>query len=115
MLTDLLLEEIEAGQGETLARLARRAPRTRLDRPVGASCLFRWARSGVAGPDGQRVYLEAARLAGRWVSTPGALRRFIAAQTPRRETEPTGAPRTPGRRQRAADRAGRELDGLGIR
>jgi hypothetical protein len=114
MLTDKLLEEIEAGQGETLTRAARRVPRTRQDRPVTLGCLLRWINSGVLGPDGQRIRLEAARLAGRWVTTPGAIRRFVAAQTPRLDAVVTDAPRSPGKRQRAAERAGRELDSIGI-
>jgi hypothetical protein len=114
MLTDQLLEEIEAGQGEVLTRAARRVPRTRRDRPVTLSCLLRWVLTGVTGPDGQRVYLEAARLAGRWVTSPGAIRRFIAAQTPRLGTEPAPSPRSPAQRRRAGERAARELENLGI-
>jgi hypothetical protein len=41
MLTNQLLEEIEAGQGETLTRAARRVPRTRQDKPVTLGCLIR--------------------------------------------------------------------------
>ncbi len=114
MLTEQLLKEIEAGQGETLTRAARRVPRTRRDRPVTLSCLFRWITTGVIGPDGERVKLEAARLAGKWVTTPGAIRRFVEAQTPHVAAEATRAPRSPARRQRASERAGKELDELGI-
>jgi hypothetical protein len=94
MLTDQLLEEIEAGQGETLNRAARRVPRTRQDRPVTLGCLFRWITTGVIGPNGKRVHLEAARLGGRWITTPKAIRRFVAAQTPGHDPtagEPTAA------------------------
>jgi hypothetical protein len=114
MLTDQLLEEIEAGQGETLTRAARRVPRTRLDRPVTLGCLLRWVSTGVIGPGGQRIRLEAARLAGKWVTTPGAIRRFIAAQTPRMDGEAAPAPRTPAQRKRAAEQAARRLGQAGI-
>jgi hypothetical protein len=118
MLTDRLLEEIESGQGETLTRAARRVPRTRQDRPVTLGCLFRWITSGVLGPDGERVYLEAARLAGRWVTTPGAIRRFVAAQTPasasNRATSPVPPTRSTSRRRREAERASQELERAGI-
>jgi hypothetical protein len=114
MLTEQLLEEIEAGQGQTLTQAARRVPRTRQDRPVTIGCLVRWITAGVIGPGGQRVRLEAARLAGRWVTTPGAIRRFVQAQTPRAEGGDAPAPRSPGKRERAAERAARELDRVGI-
>jgi hypothetical protein len=114
MLTEQLLAEIEAGQGETLTRAARRVPRTRQDKPVTLGCLFRWITTGVIGPDGQRIKLEAARLAGKWVTTPGAIRRFVAEQTPAPAAEPAPTPRTPTRRQRASERAAAELKRLGI-
>jgi hypothetical protein len=114
MLSQQLLEELEAGQGEILTRAARRVPRSRQDRPVTHSCLFRWLTTGVRGPDGQRVKLEAARLGGRWVTTAGAIRRFIAAQTPSLDTEGAETPRTAARRQRASERAAQQLEDLGI-
>jgi hypothetical protein len=114
MLTEQLLAEIEDGEGETLSRAARRVPRTRQDKAVGLSCLFRWVTVGVLGPDGRRVKLEAARLAGKWVTTPGAIRRFVAAQTPRLDPEPAPDHRSPGKRQRAAERAAKELERLGL-
>jgi hypothetical protein len=114
MLTEQLLEEIEAGQGETVTRAARRVPRTRQDKPVTLGCLLRWILQGVQGPNGQRVRLEAARLAGKWITTPGAIRRFIEAQTPPLDGNPAPAPRSPANRRRAAERAGRELDSIGI-
>jgi hypothetical protein len=114
MHTKQLLEEIAAGQGETLARAARRVPRTRQNRPVTPSCLVRWITIGVIGPGGERIRLEAARLAGRWVTTPGAIGRFVAAQTPRHDSEPASAPRTPSQRRRASERAAQELGRIGI-
>src|SRR5690242_13021128 len=105
MLTEQLLEEIEAGRGETLTRAAKRVPRSRRDRPVTLGCLLRWVTEGVVGPDGRRIYLEAARLAGKWVTTPGAIRRFVAAQTPNTDEE-APSPRSPAQRRRASERAG---------
>jgi hypothetical protein len=114
MLTDQLLDEIEAGQGESLTIAARRIPPTRQGKPVTLSCLLRWVLSGVRGPDGQRVRLEAARLANRWVTTPGALRRFMEAQTPRFATEETPTLRSSPQRRRASEQAGAELERRGI-
>jgi hypothetical protein len=114
MLTKELLEEIKAGQGETLKRAARRVPPARRDRPVTLGCLVRWITSGVIGPQGKRIKLEAARLAGKWVTTPAAIGRFVAAQTPGPGGEPAPAPRTAGKRARASERAGEDLDKVGI-
>jgi hypothetical protein len=114
MLTKELLDEIEMGQGETLARLARLIQPVRQGRPTSQSCLFRWVMTGVRGPDGERVFLEAARLSGKWISTPGAIRRFVAAQTPRLEGEAAQESRTPNRRRRANEMAARELENMGV-
>jgi hypothetical protein len=58
--------------------------------------------------------LEAARLAGKWVTTPGAIRRFVEAQTPRLDVEEALAPRLPARRRRESERAERQLNEHGI-
>jgi hypothetical protein len=112
MLTDQLLDEIERGQGETLTRLARLIQPSRKDRPTSFGCIWRWATSGVQGPNGQRIYLEVARLGGKLISTPGAIRRFVLAQTPHDDIA-AATPRTMRQRQRAAEKAGRELEALG--
>jgi hypothetical protein len=114
MLTQELRAEIEAGQGESLTRAARRFPPARLGRPVTLSCLVRWITRGVKGPEGQRVKLEAARLAGRWITTAAACGRFVEAQTPRMDDAPPPGPRTSGVCRRAADWAAKELERLGI-
>jgi hypothetical protein len=102
MLTDQLLSEIEAGQGETLKQAALRVPPVRQGRPVTLSCLLRWVTLGVPGPDGGRVKLEAGRLAGKWITTAAALRRFVAAQTPSLslDCQPTPAPRAQAQRRK---------------
>jgi len=116
MLTDQLLEEIEAGQAETLTVAARRIPPARQGRPVTLSCLFRWITHGVRGPGGQRIKLEAARLAGKWVTTPGAIRRFVQTQTPNSsgDTLVIAARRRPAGRLRASAKAAVELEKRGI-
>ena len=111
---DQLAQEITEGHGLTLSQAAKRFPSFRQGRPVTPSCLVRWILQGARGPGGNRVKLEAVRLAGRHITSPQAITRFIAAQ---QNTAPTSAPlplRTPGVRQRAAERAGEELGKIGI-
>lgn len=60
-----LLEEIAAGEGLTLAQLARLMPSSRKGRPVSLSCMVRWVIDGIKLPTGDRVRLEACRL-DRW-------------------------------------------------
>jgi hypothetical protein len=114
MHTEQLLAEIAEGQGEKLIRLARRVPRTRRDRPVTLGCLLRWVTSGVTGPDGKRIYLEAARLSGRWISSPAALRRFVEAQQPCADAKETPVLRSPARRRRELQQAEKALYRAGV-
>jgi hypothetical protein len=74
---------------------------------------MRWILTGVRTPSGL-VRLEAARAGGRWFSSLEAVERFITAQTPDLNNQAQAAPRSPSARQRAADRAARELEQLGI-
>ena len=114
MHTEQLLNEIKSGEGKTLIVAARRFPRTRQGKPVTLSCLLRWVMSGVTGPDGGRVYLESARLAGRWVTTPSAIGRFVKAQTPCVNDPPHRPVRTWAARRRASERAAKKLAQMGI-
>jgi hypothetical protein len=106
-------DEIAQGHGEYLRDLAKRVPPARKGRPVTTSCLSRWINDGVRTADGRRVRLEAATLAGRWLSTPAAFSRFLAAQTPAALQQET-ALRPPTRRNRAAEQADKALEALGI-
>jgi hypothetical protein len=81
---------------------------------VHSSCVWRWIAHGVTLKNGQIVRLEAARLSGRWLTTEPALQRFLAAQTPPNHNAPTLLIRTPRQRERAHQRAVRELDRIGI-
>jgi hypothetical protein len=128
---DLLLDEIQAGEGLSLSRLARLCPATRrlseVDgdgkpiagtqtlRPVSLACVLRWVIDGVKLDDGTCVRLAAVRLAGKWISSAGALRRFIQAQTPAIVDDAQGSEfRTPGQRRRANARADKMLEKAGI-
>lgn len=109
-----VLAEIATGLGLSLSQAARRIPSNRGGRPVHSSCLLRWITSGVRLPDGSLIRLEAARLAGRWLTSEPALMRFVAAQTPRAVADAAPTPRTPTQRRRASEQAARELDRIGI-
>jgi hypothetical protein len=115
MVTDQLLQEIEAGEGLTLTQAAKRLPRTRQGKPVTLGCVWRWVLNGVWLPGGgQRLRLEACRLAGKWITTPGAIRRFILGQTPNLDGERPLMPRSASARQRASERAAKELERQGV-
>jgi hypothetical protein len=113
-MSDELLSEIENGEGLTLRDLAAYCPRQRRGKPVSLSCVLRWCLIGVRGPDGARIKLEAARLSGKWISSRGALRRFVEAQTPRLDDAPALPRRSATRRQKDAERVERQLEKLGI-
>jgi len=106
--------DIRSEQLLSLPQAARRFPPYRLDAPVNPSTVWRWILQGVRLPDGSRVKLEAIRLAGRWLTSVEAIERFIAAQTPALHSDSAPRPRTTTQRQRAAARAGKKLEAMGI-
>jgi hypothetical protein len=106
-----IITEILSGDALTLSAAARKLPPHR-GKGVAPSTIWRWHRQGVRTPDGRRVHLELARVGNKWLVSAAALARFIAISTPAIPTDATTSPspRTPSQRQRAADRAGRELE-----
>jgi hypothetical protein len=109
-----ITDEILSGGGLNLAAAAAIFPPYRGEKRVNPSTIYRWIAEGVELPDGSRLRLEARRAGGRWLTSRGAIERFIEAQTPPTDDEPTPKPRTPRQRTKAAERAGRELDRIGI-
>ena len=69
----------------------------------------RWMLKGVIGPDGQKVYLEHYRQGQKLVTSWPAVDRFLVALQRSDSTDPPPAPRSPTQRDRAAERADREL------
>jgi hypothetical protein len=98
----------------SLAQAARRFPPYRQGRPVNASTIWRWCRKGVKVPSLGVVRLESCRISGRWLTSEEAISRFVAAHTPPSDAAAMPPPRTPTARQRASERAARELDRVGI-
>jgi hypothetical protein len=105
-------------QNESLISLSAAAglfPRGRNNKPVTVSCVLRWILDGIIGPDGKtRIRLEAARFGGRWLTTVPAIERFGARQTPQFDDSDKAEVRTPAKRQKAFERAERELAAAGI-
>lgn len=108
MAENTVAAEVAAGEGLYLSAAAKLFPSHREGRAVSGSCVFRWCTDGIKLSDGQRVFLEHVRLAGRFVTTRGAIRRFLEAQSqqPASEAAPV---RTPTRRARQHQQAAAAL------
>jgi hypothetical protein len=102
--SSVISAEVLAGEGLYLAAAAKLFPRHRRGRPVSPSTVFRWIAHGVRLDSTRRVHLEATRIAGRWVTTRGAIKRFLDRQGPQPLTS-THEQRTPAKRDRDQRRA----------
>jgi hypothetical protein len=96
----------------SFTQAARLFPPARLGRPVNISTIWRWCKKGVRVPGVGIVRLEHIRLGGRTLTSREAISRFATRQTPATE-QTTVHLRTPGQRQRASERAARELERSG--
>jgi hypothetical protein len=116
MSTTLLSAKILSETIVSFAQAAKRLPPGRKSRPTSPGTIWRWSREGVRAADGRVVILESCRIGGRSVTSVEALARFSAALTVQTEqsNDEIPTPRTPGQRERAAERAGKELEKLGI-
>jgi hypothetical protein len=112
-------EEVLAGEGLSLHAAARRLPPARKargsnrDAPVNAATIWRWVVDGINLPDGRRLRLEACRVSSRWMTSIGALGRFIDSQTPTLSDGQQPAQRTARARETASARAARLLESAG--
>jgi len=98
----------------SLAAAARLIPPGRNGKATCLSTVLRWILRGSPGPDGIMVRLEGIRLGGRWMTTREAIQRFAERLTPRLDDDSTPAPRSQTARQRASEKAARELTARGI-
>jgi hypothetical protein len=118
--TERLVGEIAAGEGVSLATAARSLP-GRQNKSVNPSTLWRWAREGVRIGQGQRVRLEVALCGARYVTSPGAVARFLGtlnapiseAPEPHRPID-MAKPNPKPNRQREIDRVNADLEKLGL-
>jgi hypothetical protein len=97
----------------SLREAAKVLPPARRGRPVSFQCVLRWVLDGTRAADGQLIKLEALRLGARWVTSRQALQRFAEALTPQASGNQVPT-RTPRQRRKAAEKAERELEQLGI-
>lgn len=98
-----------------LAEAAKIVPPGRAGKKTHLSTLLRWIVHGAKDPAGNLIKLEALRLGGRWMTSREALQRFAERLTPPLDAVPRAeAPRPPSARSKAAERAGRELERIGI-
>ena len=101
----------------TPASTRRRASKQfRANGTVDPSTVFRWLTKGMRTADGLVVKLEAVRVGGRWLTSRGAVSRFVATLTA--AADPTSAattptPRTPAARNRASEKAAESLKRMG--
>lgn len=97
-----------------LAEAAKLIPPARQGKRTHLSTLLRWILRGSRNPAGEIVRLQGIRIGGRWMTSREALQRFAEALTPRLDAPSPPTPRTPTARQRASERAARELEKMGI-
>lgn len=103
-----VLAEIQTGDGLSLSAAGRLFPGHRANGTVDPSTVFRWLTKGMRTADGLVVKLEAVRVGGRWLTSRGAVSRFVATLTA--AADPTSAattptPRAPAARNRASEKS----------
>lgn len=106
-----VLLEIRDGHALGMADAAHLVPGTK-GGTANASTIFRWCSDGVRLRNGQRLKLESVRVGKRVMTSGPALERFIMATTESYNTDPEPV-RTPTARQRASEKATKELKAIG--
>ena len=105
----MLLSEIQEGKGLSLAAAVRPLPAHRGSGRVNPATAFRWVTKGVKVPGGGVVKLMAARVGGRFLTTPGAVARFLTETTVAACPQGAPGPQSPAARMRASRKAEQEL------
>ena len=109
-----VLTEIQAGEGLSLSAAGRLFPGHRGGKSVDPSTVFRWVTKGTRAPNGVSVKLEAVRVGVRWLTSRGAIARFVAALTDASTPAPESQVKTHTSAGRnAAKKAGAALDAMG--
>ena len=110
-----VLVEIQSGGGLSLSAAGRLFPAHRGDGTVDPSTVFRWVTKGARAADRRAVRLEAVRVGGRWLTSKGAITRFVALLTTTDSAVPASLPaaRSTTTRRKSSERAARELQRRG--
>src|SRR5262245_36625670 len=98
----------------TLSQAAKSIPSHKIDGHVHTASVTRWVLRGVLDGNGQRVFLQAVRSPGGWLTTNEWVSDFLEALAQGRTEKTETPPRTIGQRARAAEAASRELDRFGV-
>ena len=84
-------------------------PSTRPGKKVNVSTMTRWITKGSHG-----VKLEAVRVPGGWLTSREAIQRFVERLTEAHGSTEHAGPMTPTARRKAAEKADRELEEMGV-
>jgi len=106
-----VLAEIQSGDGLSLSAAGRLFPGHRGGAAVDPSTVFRWVTRGTRTTGGAPVKLEAVRVGVRWLTSRGAVARFVAALTAASDPAPAAASPVP--RRRASEKAAAALKAMG--
>lgn len=95
----------------SLSEAARRLPKRRRGKRPHVSCIYRWTTGGCRG-----VVLDSVQIGGTRCTSHEALERFFHALTAAaRDGSPSmNGARSPAKRQRDSEAAGRKLESVGI-
>lgn len=114
MISDEVVQEILAGDCLSTTQAARLIPAKKgQSSKLNPATLFRWVTIGCKTPDGRIVKLEAARLGCRYMTSRGAIARFMRALSEQPASMDTPRPRSASARDRAAAAAEKKLIELG--
>jgi hypothetical protein len=111
-----VLTEIQGGEGLSLSAAGRLFPGHRGSKSVDPSTVLRWLTKGARTTGGHLVKLEAVRVGARWITSRGAVARFVAVLTTAAippATKAVAPTRTTRQREQAAERAIRDLERRG--
>lgn len=113
-----VLAEIQAGEGLSLSAAGRLFPGHRGGKSVDPSTVFRWVTRGTRTTGGALVKLEAVRVGVRWLTSRGAVARFVTALTAASDPAPAAdrtpvTSRRPSATRRASEKAAAALKAMG--
>lgn len=112
--TDDVTSQIETLVGKNWLNLAQAARLFPGPKPPSPATVGRFMAKGSRGVDGQRIKLQGIRSGSRWFTTAEYITAFLKALSDGVEPETQPTPRTAGQITRAAEKAGAELERIGI-